>query len=99
MAYNEILAIRTRDALQASGVATSEKRMMGGMTFLINGNMLMGLKTLKTSQEQFMFRVGKGHEDKALAIPGTRPMIHGDRRMPASCSTCMTTVRRRPSPR
>jgi len=81
MAYSEILAMRIRDALQAGGVATSEKRMMGGMIFLINGNMLMGLKTLKTGQEQFMFRVGKEHEDKALAILATRPMVHGGRRM------------------
>ncbi len=81
MAFNEIVAMRARDALQARGAKASEKRMMGGMIFLINGNMLMGLKTLKTGQEQFMFRVGKDHEDEALAIPGTRPMVHGGRRM------------------
>ena len=73
--------MRIRDTLQAKHVTTSEKRMMGGMIFLINGNMLMGLKTLKTGQEQFMFRVGKAHEDKALVIPGTRPMVHGGGRM------------------
>ena len=82
MAYSEIAAMRLRDALQAGGVATSEKRMMGGVIFMIDGNMLMGLKTLKTGQEQFMFRVGKDNEADALAIAGTRPMIHGDRRMP-----------------
>lgn len=82
MAYSELTAMRIRDALQAGGVTTSEKRMMGGVIFMIAGHMLMGLKTLKTGQEQFMFRVGKDNEDKALAITGTRPMVHGDRRMP-----------------
>jgi len=28
-----------------------------------------------------MFRVGKENEDEALAFPGTRPMVHGGRRM------------------
>lgn len=82
MAYSELSALRIRDGLTASGTAhLTEKRMMGGLIFLINGNMLLGLKTLKSGAEQFMFRVGPEHEAEALAMGGARPMIHGARRM------------------
>jgi len=67
---------------RALGVAVTEKRMMGGLIFLIGNNMTLGIKTLKSGIEQFMFRVGKDREAEALAIAGTRPMIHGNRRMP-----------------
>ena len=41
MAYDELLAERLRDAIgDQSNV--SEKRMMGGVCFLIDGNMLGG---------------------------------------------------------
>ncbi|EGF93292.1 hypothetical protein ABI_17320 [Asticcacaulis biprosthecium C19] len=79
MAYSDVTAMKVRDALGA--VDISEKQMMGGLVFLINGNMTVSIKTLKTGVEQFMFRPGKDREDEALTIPGTRPMIHGGRRM------------------
>lgn len=79
MAYSDVTAMKIRDAL--GGVDVSEKQMMGGLVFLIGGNMTVSVKTLKTGIEQFMFRPGKDQEDEALAIPGTRPMIHGGRKM------------------
>ena len=79
MAYSELVTLRFRDALGAANIA--EKRMMGGLVFLLNSNMLMSHKTLKSGEEQFMFRPGKDNEPEALTIFGTRPMIHGGRRM------------------
>lgn len=79
MAYSHVTAMKVRDALGT--VDLSEKKMMGGLVFLIGGNMTVSVKTLKTGVEQFMFRVGKDNEDQALAISGTRPMIHGGRKM------------------
>jgi TfoX/Sxy family transcriptional regulator of competence genes len=54
----------------------SEKRMFGGLCFLMNGNMLCGVH-----KDGAMFRVGKDREAAALAIPGAREMAFTGRRM------------------
>ena len=60
-----------------SGVAgVSEKRMMGGVCFLVNGNMLGG-----AGKGRYMFRVGKDQEAEALGRPGANPMIQGGRKL------------------
>ena len=79
MACSELVSLRIRDALGAANI--TEKRMMGGLVFLLNGKMLVSHRTLKTGEEQLMFRPGHDNEAEALAIAGTRPMIHGGRRM------------------
>ncbi|MGH6630608.1 MAG: TfoX/Sxy family protein [Burkholderiales bacterium] len=65
----------------------SEKRMFGGVCFLLRGNMLCG-----TGKADFMFRVGKEQDAEALSRPGARPMDITGRIMkgfvwvdPASC--------------
>lgn len=78
MAYSEIAALRLHDAL---GRELTQKRMMGGLIFLIGGNMVAGVNTEKNGHERYMFRVGKPNMDTALAISGTRPMIHNGRTM------------------
>ncbi|MGQ0609875.1 MAG: TfoX/Sxy family protein [Paracoccaceae bacterium] len=50
-------------------VRTTEKRMFGGTCFMLRGHMLCG--TVKAGA---IFRVGKGHDAAALALPGVRPM-------------------------
>jgi len=57
-----------------SGV--TEKRMMGGVCFLVNGNMLGG-----ADKGRYMFRVGKDQEAEAMARPGANPMIQGGRKL------------------
>ena len=42
MAFNESLAARIRDTL-ARKKGVEEKRMFGGVCFLLNGNMLVGV--------------------------------------------------------
>ena len=80
MAYDELLAARFRDTLD--GVANiSEKRMMGGVCFLVNGNMIGGAHREKTGDGRFLFRVGKENDAKARARPGAMPMVQGGRRM------------------
>lgn len=51
----------------------SEKRMFGGVCFLLNGNMLCGVHGPK-HEGAAMFRVGKAAQAEALALPGVRPM-------------------------
>jgi hypothetical protein len=79
MAYDEETADRFRQAI--AGVAgISETRMMGGLVFLLNGNMLGGAHREKTGERLFMFRVGKERLQEALARPHARPVQFGDRR-------------------
>jgi TfoX/Sxy family transcriptional regulator of competence genes len=67
MAYDEGLAERIRQYLGADpGVA--EKRMFGGIAFLHEGNMAVGV-----TGDDLMVRVGPDATDAALARPGARP--------------------------
>lgn len=70
------LADRLRRAL-ARKKGVSEKRMFGGICFLLRGNMLCA-----TAKTEFMFRVGKEQDAAALARPGARPMDLTGRSMP-----------------
>ena len=80
MPYDELLAERLRDAI-GSRPNVSEKRMMGGVCFMIDGNMLGGADRQKDSTRRFMFRVGKDNEAEALTRPGAIPMEQGGKRM------------------
>ena len=80
MAYDELLARRLRDAIgERSNL--SEKPMMGGVCFMVDGNMLGGADRQKDGAGRFMFRVGKDNEAEALSRPGAIPLAHGGRRM------------------
>jgi TfoX N-terminal domain len=83
---NDALALRLRTAL-AGRKNIREKRMFGGVCFLLRGNMLCG-----TGKTDFMFRVGKDRDAEALSRKGARPMDITGRAMkgfvwvdPASC--------------
>ena len=80
MAIDEELNCRFRDAVSGL-VGISEKKMMGGTCFLLNGNMLGGADGTKAGEPRFMFRVGKDNEALALSRPGAVPMVFGERRM------------------
>jgi TfoX/Sxy family transcriptional regulator of competence genes len=76
MAYDEGLAQTLRDAL-AGRARISERKMFGGLCFMIDGNMLCG-----TYRDRGMVRVGKANAEAALALPHTRPMAMTGRPMP-----------------
>lgn len=80
MAYDEDLTNRMRTVLDGVG-ATSEKRMMGGVCFFLNGNMLCGADRNKDGVRRFMFRVGKDNHEDALKRPDAMPMDMAGRRM------------------
>jgi TfoX/Sxy family transcriptional regulator of competence genes len=65
---NEMLVSRLRKAF-AGRRNISEKRMFGGVCFLLRGNMLCG-----TGRTDFMFRIGKQQDAEALSRKGARPM-------------------------
>ena len=68
MAFDETLAARTREYL-ASRPGYSEKKMFGGLCFLLNGNMCCGI-----TGDDLMLRVGPELYDETLARKGARPM-------------------------
>lgn len=75
MAYDEGLAeILRGDLADLPGI--TEKKMFGGIAFMLNGNMLCGVHSCGA-----MFRVGKEAEAEALAIDGARVMNFTGRRM------------------
>lgn len=76
MAFDPGLAQLLRDDL--SGEPFTEKKMFGGLCFLVAGNMICGLHKGGT-----MYRVGKERYAEALALPGVLPMMMGDRPMAA----------------
>ncbi len=59
-----------------------EKPMMGGICFMLEGNMLGGADRNKDTQEgRFMLRVGKDNEREALSTAGARVVEQGGRKM------------------
>jgi TfoX N-terminal domain len=74
MAYDEGLAQLLRDDL--AGMPVVEKKMFGGLAFLLNGHMVCGIH-----KGGAMFRVGKPNEAAALAVPGAAPMMFTGRTM------------------
>ncbi|MCX4884144.1 MULTISPECIES: TfoX/Sxy family protein [unclassified Streptomyces] len=66
MAYDQGLAERIRERLGADPDIT-EKRMFGGIAFLLRGNMAVGV-----SDDDLMVRVGSDATEEALARPGAR---------------------------
>lgn len=71
---------RYRAALKTYDTIT-EKKMMGGMCFFHQGNMIGGASIKKTGEKQFMFRVGKQNEAEGLNKVGAIPVVLGERRM------------------
>ena len=80
MPVDETLNARIREAL-APHVGISEKQMMGGLCFFLNGNMLCGARRHKDGVGRFMFRVGKMNEPAALQDPSAHAVVHGTRKL------------------
>ena len=67
MAYDELLGVRIRAVLGPLPVL-EEKKMFGGIGFLVNGNMACGVH-----KDGLIARVGPVKHAWALAQPHTRP--------------------------
>ena len=80
MAYDEELTAMFREALDGI-MDVSEKRMMGGICFMMSGIMIGGADRTKDGERRFMFRVGKGNEAEALARPGATILEMGGKRL------------------
>ena len=68
MAYNEVLAQRVRKGL-AGTKAIDEKQMMGGLCFMVDGKMCVGIVG-----DDLMVRLDPAEYGQALEEPGCREM-------------------------
>lgn len=68
MAYNEKLADRVREELASTG-KVEEKKMMGGLTFMVNGKMCVGVLN-----DDLMLRIAPEEYEQALEKTGCREM-------------------------
>jgi TfoX/Sxy family transcriptional regulator of competence genes len=68
MAYDEGLAERIRGVL-AEHHGVSEKKMFGGMAFMVRGHMCVGIV-----KDDLMVRVGPDAHEKLVGQPHARPM-------------------------
>lgn len=75
MAYDQLLADEVRTCI-GSRPGLSEREMFGGIAFLINGNMAVGV-----SGNELMVRVGKDAHDEVVTRPGARTFDMGARPM------------------
>jgi hypothetical protein len=74
MAYSEYQADRIRQRLSKTNV-TEEKKMMGGLIFMVNDKMCVGLDIdKKTGNDRLMVRVGKANHDQLIFKKGSREM-------------------------
>ena len=75
MAFDEQLAARVRRHL-ADRSDVTERRMFGGLTFMVRGHMCCGVQG-----DELILRLGPDGADEALASPHTRPMDFTGRRL------------------
>ena len=77
MAYDEALAARVRE-LVAEEPAITEKKMFGGLAFLVGGNMAVSA----SGQGGLLVRVDPEESDALVETTPARLMEMGGRRMP-----------------
>jgi len=75
MAYSEKLADKVRQRL-AGLPNIEEKEMMGGLTFMYNGKMCVGI-----IKDELMCRIDPAVHEAAIAKPGCRTMYFTNRPM------------------
>jgi TfoX/Sxy family transcriptional regulator of competence genes len=68
MAFDEQLAARVRELLSDRS-DTAERRMFGGLTFMVSGQMCCGVQG-----DELILRLGPDGADEALTSPHARPM-------------------------
>jgi TfoX/Sxy family transcriptional regulator of competence genes len=69
MAYNEKLADRTREIITHTHKITEEKKMFGGLCFMVNDKMCIGVE-----QERLMVRLDPLKYDEVIEKEGCKPM-------------------------
>lgn len=69
MAFDEKLADRTRELISLTQKNVEEKRMFGGLCFMVNNKMCIGIE-----KERLMVRIDPDRYDEAMEKEGCQPM-------------------------
>ena len=69
MAYNEKLADRSREIISRTHKKVEEKKMFGGLCFMVNDKMCIGVES-----ERLMVRLDPERYDEAMQKDGCKPM-------------------------
>lgn len=69
MAYNQTLADRVESYLRSKSQPFESKKMMGGLAFMVNGKMCVGVE-----KDRLMLRIDPAEQEAALARPGCSVM-------------------------
>ena len=69
MAYNEKLADRTREIIARTHKNVEEKKMFGGLCFMVNEKMCVGVE-----KERLMVRLDPDKYDEVMEKDGCKPM-------------------------
>lgn len=69
MAYNEKMADRIREIIAATHKITEEKKMFGGLCFMVNDKMCVGVES-----ERLMLRIDPEGYEALLEKEGVMPM-------------------------
>ena len=69
MAYDEKLADRVREIIAATHKRIEEKKMFGGLCFMVNDKMCVGVE-----QERLMLRLDPAKYDEVIEKEGCKPM-------------------------
>jgi TfoX/Sxy family transcriptional regulator of competence genes len=69
MAFDEGLAVRVRKEFAAGATQVEEKRMMGGLCFMVGGKMCVGIE-----RDRLMVRLDPAMYEAALTRPACLPM-------------------------
>ena len=69
MAYNELLADRIRNVLSDRKIVAEEKKMMGGLCFMVDDKMCVGV-----IKDGLMARIDPEIYNQALKVKGCREM-------------------------
>ncbi|MBS1597884.1 MAG: TfoX/Sxy family protein [Bacteroidetes bacterium] len=69
MAYNEKLADATREIISSTHKNIEEKKMFGGLCFMVNGKMCVGVE-----QDRMMVRFDPALNEQIMEKEGVKPM-------------------------
>lgn len=77
MAFDEKMADRVRELIAPASANIEEKKMFGGLCFMVDDKMCVGVKA-----DNIMLRIDPALTDAALEEESCTPMVHGGKIMP-----------------
>jgi TfoX/Sxy family transcriptional regulator of competence genes len=73
MPHDPLFEQRIATAIKAHGANAEAKKMFGGVAFMVNGNMSVGI----TNKADMMVRFDAARHEEVLEWPGAKPMTYG----------------------